>query len=129
MNSTTLLTQGRNPALLDEAAAFRQPSYDCQEHRVAMKITVFIPGVDASGVDIEGRGADLTITARKSHVVRVNFSALHLERAQRDYRLRLRLGHGYDYSAMAAEITHGVLTITLPKRTRSAGYSHLQKVA
>jgi HSP20 family protein len=129
MNSTTLLTHGRNPDLLDDASTFRQPSYDCQEHRVAMKITVFIPGVDASGVDIEGSGADLTVTARKSHFVRANFSALHLEHVQRDYRLRLRLGHGYDYAMMAAEITHGVLTITLPKRARSESHIHLRKVA
>ena len=129
MNSTTLLTPGRTPELLDDAATFRQPSYDCQEHRVAMKITVFIPGVDATGVDIEGRGADLTVTARKAHFVRVNFSALHLEHVQRDYRLRLRLGYGYDYANMAAEITHGVLTITLPKRARSELHTHLRKVA
>jgi HSP20 family molecular chaperone IbpA len=129
MNSTTLLTQGRNPESLDDAAAFRQPAYDCQEHRTAMKITVFIPGVDAAGVDIEGRGADLTITARKSHFVRVNFNALHLENVQRDYRLRLRLGLGYDYANMAAEITHGVLTITLPKRARNETQSPLRKVA
>lgn len=129
MNSTTLLTPGRTPELLDDAATFRQPSYDCQEHRVAMKITVFIPGVDASGVDIEGSGADLTVTARKSHFVRVNFNALHLEHVQRDYRLRLRLGHGYDYSQMAAEITRGVLTITLPKRARGESHIHLRKVA
>ncbi len=97
--------------------AFRQPAYDCQEHPDGMKLVVYVPGVDASGVDIEGRGADLTITARKAHFVRVNFSSLHLESAQRDYLLRLRLGHGIDFTAMEAEISHGVLTISLPKRT------------
>ncbi len=107
--------------------AFRQPNYECQEHREAMKLTVFVPGVEAVGVDIEGRGADLTITARKAHVVRINWQALHLEAAQRDYRLKLRLGTGFDYAAMDAEIRHGVLTITLPKR--SASTSHLRRVA
>jgi HSP20 family molecular chaperone IbpA len=77
---------------------------------------VYVPGVEASGVEIEGRGSDLTVTARKRHHVRVNWQALHLESAQRDYRLRLRLGAGFDYSAMQAEIAHGVLTVTLPKR-------------
>jgi HSP20 family molecular chaperone IbpA len=96
--------------------AFREPAYDCQEHVDAMKLVVYVPGVDASGVEIEGRGADLTVTAKKARFVRVNFNALHLEGAQRDYRLRLRLGTGFDYAAMEAEIAHGVLTITLPKR-------------
>jgi HSP20 family molecular chaperone IbpA len=107
--------------------AFRQPNYDCQEQRDAMKLTVYVPGVEAAGVDIEARGADLTITARKAHLVRVNWQALHLEGAQRDYRLKLRLGAGFDYAAMDAEIAHGVLTVTLPKR--SAATNRLRRVA
>ena len=107
--------------------AFRQPGYDCQEHGDAMKLVVFVPGVGASGVEIEARDADLTVTARKQHFVRVNFTALHLEGAQLDYQLRLRLGHGFDYAAMAAEIRDGVLTITLPKR--ATDLSRLRRVA
>lgn len=95
---------------------FRQPAYECQDHGETMKLVVYVPGIEAAGVEIEGRGADLTVTAKKPHFVRVNWSALHLESAQRDYRLRLRLGAGYDFPAMQAEIAHGVLTVTLPKR-------------
>jgi HSP20 family protein len=107
--------------------AFREPSYDCDEQSDAMKLVVYLPGVDAAGVDIEGRGADLTVTARKPHFVRVNWQALHLESAQRDYRLKLRLGHGFDFAAMEAEMSHGVLTVTLPKR--SFGSGGLKRVA
>jgi HSP20 family molecular chaperone IbpA len=95
---------------------FRQPSYDCREHPDVVKLAVYVPGVDASGVEIEARGPDLLVTARKPHYVRVNWEALHLERAQRDYQLRLRLGHGFDYPALHAEIDDGVLTVVLPKR-------------
>jgi HSP20 family protein len=93
-----------------------------------MTLVVYVPGVEASGVEIEGRGADLTVTARKRHHVRVNWQALHLEPAQRDYRLRLRLGAGFDYSAMQAEIAHGVLTVTLPKRAAETA-PRLRRVA
>ena len=96
--------------------AFRQPAYDCQDHGDGMRLVVYVPGVEATGVEIEGRGADLTVTARKARFVRVNFPALHLEGAQRDYLLRLRLGTAFDYAAMEAEIAGGVLTVTLPKR-------------
>ena len=96
--------------------AFRQPNYDCQEQADAMKLVVYVPGVDAAGVEIEARGSDLTVTAKKSHFVRVNWQSLHLEAAQRDYQLRLRLGSGFNYPAMQAEIHHGVLSVTLPKR-------------
>jgi HSP20 family protein len=109
--------------------AFRQPAYDCQEHVDAMKLVVYVPGVDASGVEIEGRGADLTVTARKAKFVRVNFTALHLEAAQRDYRLRLRLGTNFDFAAMEAEIANGVLTVTVPKRNRNVGTQPLRRVA
>ena len=109
--------------------AFRQPSYDCQETADSIRLVVYVPGVDASAVEIEGRGADLTVTARKAHFVRVNFNALHLEGAQRDYRLRLRLGTGVEFAAMQAEISGGVLTVTLPKRAAVVATSHLRLVA
>ena len=124
----TLPTTRRSKALLKPSPdAFRQPTYDCQEHGDTMKLVVYVPGVDAAGVEIEGSGSDLTVTAKKAHFVRVNFASLHLEGAQRDYRLRLRLGKGVDYSAMEAEIANGVLTVTLPKR--NAGLASLRRVA
>lgn len=94
-----------------------------------MKLVVYVPGVDASGVEVEARGADLTVTARKTHVVRVNWQALHLEGAQRDYQLRLRLGSSFDYAAMQAEIRQGVLTVTLPKRQPASAPARLRRVA
>ena len=121
----TSRVNGTEPASLDD---FRQPNYDCKEQRDAMKLTVYVPGVEAAGVDIEARGADLTITARKSHFVRVNWQALHLETAQRDYQLRLRLGTSFDYAAMQAEIRHGLLTVTLPKRAPET-VARLRRVA
>jgi len=111
--------------------AFRQPSYDCREQPETMKLVVYVPGVDAAGVEIEARGADLTITARKPHLVRVNWQAAHFESAQRDYQLRLRLGIGFDYANMTAEIAEGVLTVTLPKRSAATAppLARLRRVA
>jgi HSP20 family molecular chaperone IbpA len=48
--------------------------------------------------------------------VRVNWQALHLEGLQRDYRLRLRLGLGFDFAQMQADMSDGVLTLSVPKR-------------
>ena len=95
--------------------AFRQPHFECEEMTHALKLTIYAPGVEASGVEIRYRGSDLVVTARKSHVVRVNFNALHLEGVQRDYQLRLRLGTGIDLDALEAEFASGLLTLTLPK--------------
>ena len=96
--------------------AFRQPNYDYLEHPDTITLVVYVPGVDAAGVEIEARGSDLTVTAKKKPVVRVNWQSLHLETAQRDYQLRLRLGSGFDYTSMQAEINDSFLSVTLPKR-------------
>lgn len=110
------VSRHRRPASSSSTPTFRQPSYDCREHPDAVKLTVYVPGVEAAGVEIEARAPDLVVTARKPHFVRVNWQALHLETAQRDYQLRLRLGNGFDYPALHAEINDGVLTVVLPKR-------------
>jgi len=95
--------------------AFRAPHYDCLDLPAALKLVVYVPGVDASGVEITTQGPDIFVTARKAHHIRVNWQALHLEQAQRDYQLKLRLGLGLDYEALQASVARGVLTIVLPK--------------
>jgi HSP20 family molecular chaperone IbpA len=100
--------------------AHRRPHYDCQEQMDALKLAIYVPGVDPAGVNIEVRGPDLIVTAPKSHLVRANWRAAHLENAQRDYQLRLRLGFSLDYDAMQAALNDGVLTITIPKKSAVA---------
>jgi HSP20 family protein len=96
--------------------AYRQPHFECTELPQALKLTVLVPGVEARGIEIVTRGPDLVVTARKAHVVRVNWQALHLEGVQRDYELKLRLGHGVDFAELRADLRNGVLTIVVPKK-------------
>ena len=110
-------------------APFRQPSYDCRELPDAVAIVVYVPGVEPSGVEIEAHGPDLIVTARKKRFVRVNWQALHLEGSQRDYRLRLRLGLGFDYARMRADFRDGVLTLSIPKRQADAVAGRARRVA
>jgi HSP20 family protein len=109
------------------SANVRNPHYDCVQQADALKITVYVPGVEAAGIEITLRGPDLLVTARKAHFVRVNWTALHLESAQRDYELALRVGNGFDPEGLTAEIDDGVLTITLPHKAR--GSLHQRRVA
>ncbi|MBI2496965.1 MAG: Hsp20/alpha crystallin family protein [Opitutae bacterium] len=108
------LDHSRFPSV-EPLQAFRAPHYDCLDLPSALKLVVYVPGVEASGVEITTRGPDIFVTARKAHHVRVNWQALHLESAQRDYQLKLRLGSGLDYEALQASVARGVLTIVLPK--------------
>ena len=95
---------------------FRSPHYDCIDHAEALKLVVYIPGVDATGIEIATHGPDVFVTARKTHHVRTNWQSLHLEKVQRDYQLKLRLGVGFDYASLQASVARGVLTIALPKK-------------
>ena len=95
---------------------FRSPHYECIDLADALKLVVYVPGVDANGIEITTLGPDVFVTARKTHHVRVNWKALHLETVQRDYQLKLRLGMGFDYEALQASVARGVLTIAMPKR-------------
>lgn len=109
-------------------SAVRAPHYDCMDLPAALKLVIYVPGVDASGVEITTQGPDIFVTARKTHHIRVNWQALHLESAQRDYQLKLRLGLGLDYEALQASVARGVLTIVLPKsRLAHAGPADRQR--
>jgi HSP20 family molecular chaperone IbpA len=112
-------TQNRFPGP-ESKQDFRSPHYDCMDLPHALRLTLYVPGVDASGVDITTQGPDIFVTARKTHHLRANWQALHLENVQRDYQLKLRLGAGFDFEALQASVARGVLTITLPKN-RLAG--------
>ncbi|MFM1852024.1 MAG: hypothetical protein RIS54_1708 [Verrucomicrobiota bacterium] len=112
--------RSRRSARHSHQSEFRQPNYDLREQPDAVKLTLYTPGVSPASIEIEVSGPDLIVTARKPQVVRVNWSALNLESAQRDYRLRLRLGFGLDYAGLHAEFHAGVLTLILPKRQPAA---------
>jgi HSP20 family protein len=121
---TTTTSSRQRSAYAESNSTFRQPSYDCREMPDGVSIVVYVPGVGASGVEIEARGPDLVITAQKTRFVRVNWQSLNLEGSQRDYRLRLRLGLGFDYSQMQAGISDGVLTLSVPKRQEILAPAH-----
>ena len=96
--------------------AHRQPHFECTDLPQALKLVILVPGVEARGVEIITRGPDLVVTARKAQVVRVNWQALHLEGVQRDYQLKLRLGHGFEFGELRADLRDGVLTVVVPKK-------------
>ncbi len=111
------------------ASDFRKPHYDCTEQHGVIHVSVYMPEVDAVGVELVVRGADLIVRGRKRHLVRVNWRALHLEGAQHDYELRLRLGHAFDFDALNAELNDGLLTLAIPRRHHGDSSTSLRKVA
>jgi len=113
LDAPTLLSP--SPAF-SSATPFCRPHYDSVMRRDGLELQVYVPGVPAHGIEITTSGPDLVVLARKRPGVRVNWTALQLERAQRDYRLHLRLGRGLDYTALQAELADGILTLRLPRK-------------
>jgi HSP20 family molecular chaperone IbpA len=126
---TTLIPTHRLPFAETELTRVRQPHFECSDLPQAVQISVFVPGVEPADVEITTRGPDLIVQARKPHPVRVNFNALHLEAAQRDYELKLRLGLGLDFDALRADIRDGVLSIVVPKKNSAFSRINSRKVA
>ncbi len=120
MNNITLPPTSAAKSRLAEpvsaSESFRTPHFDCETLPDALRLIVYVPGVQPSGVEIATRGPDLTVTARKTHVVRANWKSMHVEGVQRDYLLNLRLGRSLNFMALQADLHDGALTITIPKR-------------
>ena len=107
--------------------SFREPIFDCTDLPTALELCVYAPGVDSSGVEIITDGPDLSITARKTHFVRPNFAGLHLEAVQHDYHLKLRLGNGYHFASLRAELADDRLTLWLPKRENARAFRPVEQ--
>lgn len=105
----------------------RRPHHEITDTGDALLLAAFMPDVDAVDIELIVRGPDLIITARKKHIVRTNWRALHLEAAQHDYLLRLRLGTHIDYDTLKAELSDNMLTLVLPKKRPAS--EHLRYVA
>lgn len=119
MNTTNLPTSFRSKSARPASAAsaaetFVTPHFDTQTQPNAMRIQVWVPGVKSSGVEISTRGTQLTITARKAQVLRSNWRTLHIESAQRNYQLSLRLGRSLDLNLLTAKLNEGILHIDVP---------------
>ena len=99
---------------------FRQPNFACTDLPQALELKIYVPGVDASGVKITTLGTDLGIIATKPQHVRLNGRTRPVEQALRDFQLKLRLGFGYDFARLHAELADGVLTLRLPKSQKMA---------
>ena len=78
------------------------------------------PASTRPAIDLECKGPDLIVTAPRPTPVRVNWRALHLEGAQRDYQLRLRLGFSLAYDALRPSCTTGCSPSPFPSKTAVA---------
>ncbi len=91
------------------------PRYDVQETADAFVVTAFLPGVDREALETHVDGEKLTIFGRRAWTPPAEWTTVYRETPVADYRLALEVDHRFDRDAIKAELTQGVLTLTLPK--------------
>jgi HSP20 family molecular chaperone IbpA len=91
------------------------PRYDVQENADAFVITAYLPGVDRSALETSVDGENLTVFGRRTWTPPAAWATVYRESQAADYRLVLELDHRINRDAVKAELTQGVLTLTLPK--------------
>jgi HSP20 family molecular chaperone IbpA len=109
-----LLTKNETPA---QAPARRtvKPRYEVRETKDAFTVTARVPGVDRSTLETTVDGDRLTITGRRAFTVPAEWTPVHREISDADYRLEFEIDQRVNRDGIKAELTQGVLTLTLPK--------------
>ena len=111
-----LLTK-KEPQVSTETATRRTivPRYDIKETTDAFVVTVYVPGVKHSDVETNLNHETLTVVGRRTWTPPSDWTAVYRETSVADYQLVLELDHRINRDAVRAELTQGVLTLTLPK--------------
>ncbi len=100
-----------------EAPARRSiiPRYQIRETEDAFVVTAYVPGAGRSGIETTVHGENLTVLARRATTIPESWEQVHRESSDADYKLVLELDHRVNRDAVSAELSQGVLTLTVPK--------------
>ncbi len=128
---------GRLFAALQEAAEMAAldapgvwlPPVDLCESEEALTVSVELPGVRASDLEVSVAGAQLRVTGRKRKgVPRGVISHLCSERSYGQFTRAVALRWPIRVEAATAELRDGLLTVRLPKRAERRGAEYQLEV-
>ena len=111
-----------SPAGRGEAAQ-RSPAIDVTESDSAYTVKLDVPGVGKEDikVSVEGRQVSVQANSQPAPEAKDGERVVYRERAATRYARSFRLRAEVDQAEAVAKLEHGVLTLTLPKRSaRSA---------
>lgn len=112
------MTKCEAPATVAEptrAGHTYMPRVDIVEQGDEMLIFADMPGVTAENVDIDFDKGVLTIHGRVAARHNEHARELVTEYGVGDFHRTFQIGDGFDVTQFHAEISHGVLTLHLPK--------------
>ena len=101
---------------MESAFSFSAPAVDMTEDDKAYKITAELPGLDEKDIDVTVSGDMLTLKGEKRYEKDEQDKNRYMtERAYGSFQRSFVLPDGIDREKIAADLSKGVLTITLPK--------------
>lgn len=95
--------------------ATRKPVYRVNETDEAYRLTVNLPGVAKDGLEITADADELRIVGTRAWKQPEGWTPLHRETAAENYELVLTHDNAINSEAITAELSDGVLSVTLPK--------------
>lgn len=117
--NTLIPSRNRTPAQRDTQTAELpqsvKPAYEVKETPEAWGVTVHLPGVNKEGLELTAEEGHLRIVGRRAWKQPVGWTALYRESADAPYELVLTHDNAINLDAVAAELTDGVLRVSLPK--------------
>ena len=100
---------------------FAAPVVDLSEDDTSYKITAELPGIEAKDLDVSVSGDLLVIKGEKRHEQERKDKTYHFsERSYGSFQRAFALPDGVDRDKIAADLSKGVLTVTLPKTAEAA---------
>jgi len=91
-----------------------KPVYRAEKSEHNYSVRVFMPGVTKSGVNVSLEKDVLTVEGVRSDTVEESWQPVFQEIDRDSYRLQLNLNVDIDAEKIEANVTDGVLTLTLP---------------
>lgn len=105
------------PLATREAERFLRPAVDIHETDEGLTLVADLPGVDASGLEIQVEDGVLTLIGKPTAARDV--PPTYTEFALATYYRQFQLNEAIDQEKISAELKHGTLTLTLPKAERA----------
>jgi len=106
-------TSQEQPATATEARI--KPAYNVREDEHGYDLTVQLPGVAKSGLEITVQDGEITITGRRAWIQPTDWIALYRETPRANFELTLSHGGDVDAEKISAELKDGILRLSLPK--------------
>ncbi len=99
----------------EKLGATVKPAYTVKETDEAFGLTVHLPGVAKAGLEITAEEGTLRIVGRRAWSRPEGWTALYRESSDATYLLELDHDNAVDLDKIRAELTDGVLRVSLPK--------------